>query len=53
MSWLLENLPPRFFVDFTFPYRTDVNPLTTCVQTGDIETYVDWLADYLNENAIL
>lgn len=48
MSWLLENLPPRSFVDFTVPIRVDGSPLLACSQTGDYETYVTWLADYLH-----
>lgn len=52
MSWLLEDLPPRSFADFTVPNRADGSPLTTCVQPRDFETYVDWLADYLIDNAM-
>lgn len=48
MSWLLENLPPRSFVDFTVPIRVDGSPLLACSQSGDYETYVTWLADYLH-----
>lgn len=52
MSWLLEDLPPRSFVDFTVPKRADGSPLTQCVQQEDYETYVAWLADYLYDNEL-
>ena len=52
MSWLLEDLPPRSFVDFTVPNRADGSPLTECIQPRDYETYVAWLADYLYGNEL-
>ena len=48
MSWFLENLPPRSFVDFTVPKRSDGTELDACRVAGDYETYVAWLADYLH-----
>jgi hypothetical protein len=52
MSCLLEDLPPRSFVDFTVPNRADGSPLTKCVQPGDCEAYVSWLAEYLYDSEL-
>ena len=52
MSFLLENLPPRFFVDFTVPKRTDGSALVSCREAGDYTRYVVWLADYLHQASI-
>ncbi len=52
MSWLLEDLPPRSFGDFTVPNRADGSPLTTRDQPGDFEAYVSWLADYLHDHEL-
>lgn len=48
MSWLLENLPPRAFVDFMVPKRPDGSDLHACREDGDYSLYVAWLADYLH-----
>ena len=48
MSQLLESLPPRSFVDFTLPERSDGTELSMCREAGDFQTYVAWLADYLH-----
>lgn len=48
MSWFLENLPPRSFGDMAVPCHADGSLLRNCVQEGDYEAYVRWLADYLH-----
>jgi len=52
MSALLELLAPRSFGDFTVPNRADGSSLTKCIQPGDYEIYVAWLADYLHDNEL-
>ena len=52
MSFLLENLPPRFFVDFTVPKRAEGSALVSCREAGDYTRYVVWLADYLHQASI-
>lgn len=52
MSYILRNLPPRFYIDFSVPVRTDGSALTNCCQPEDFPQYVAWLADYLHQAPI-
>jgi len=45
---MLDQLPPRFFCDFTLPQREDGSSLSSCREPGDYELYVRWLSDYLH-----
>ena len=42
------SAPPRYFIDFTVPARSDGSLLRDCREPDDYKNYVHWLADYLH-----
>lgn len=44
--------PPRAYVDWMVPMRSDGTPMERTVDDDDYKRYIEWLADYLYETDI-